>query len=84
MISTRKIKGFFILILTASTFFNSAFAITGNGKRQEKLAKYKTPQLVNFVDAVVDYLEKNQDKNPRHLTLLKKCQITLNSNKKGL
>ena len=84
MISTRKIKGFFILILTASTFFNSAFAITGNGKRQEKLAKYKTPQLVNFVDAVVDYLEKNQDKNPRHLTLLKKCQITLNSNKKRL
>ena len=84
MISSRKFLRLFILILTASTFFNSAIAITGNGKRQEKLAKYKTPQLVYFVNTVVDYLEKNQDKNPRHLTLLKKCKTTLDSNKKRL
>ena len=56
----------------------------GNGKRQEKLDKYKTPQLVYFVDTVLNYLEKNKDLNPRHLTLLRKCQITLNSNKKRL
>ena len=74
---------FFVLILTASTLFNPVFAM-GNGKRQEKLDKYKTPQLVYFVDTVLDYLEKNQDINPRHLTLLQKCQITLNSNKKRL
>ena len=72
------------MFLAASTLFNSAIAITGNGKRQEKLAKYKTPQLVYFVDTVVAYLEKNKDINPRHLTLLKKCQSTLNSNKKRL
>ena len=84
MISSRKLLKLFVLFLTASTLFNSAIAVTGNGKRQEKLAKYKTPQLVYFVDTVVDYLEKNKDINPRHLTLLKKCQITLNSNKKRL
>ena len=71
----------FALFLTASTLFNSAIAITGNGKRQEKLSKYKTPELVYFVDTVINYLEKNKDINPRHLTLLKKCQTTLNSNK---
>ena len=83
MIGSRKHLKFFVLILTASTLFNPVFAM-GNGKRQEKLDKYKTPQLVYFVDTVLDYLEKNQDINPRHLTLLQKCQITLNSNKKRL
>jgi len=84
MISKRKLLKLFVLFLTVSTLFNSAIAVTGNGKRQEKLAKYKKPQLVYFVDTVVDYLEKNKDVNPRHLTLLKKCQSTLNSNKKRL
>tara|TARA_A100001388_G_scaffold214847_1_gene165325 strand:+ start:711 stop:1376 length:666 start_codon:yes stop_codon:yes gene_type:complete len=84
MISSRKLLKLFVLLLTASTLFNPANAVTGNGKRQEKLAKYKTPQLVYFVDTVVSYLEKNKDINPRHLTLLKKCQKTLNSNKKRL
>ena len=84
MISSRKLLKLFALLVTASTLFNSAFAMTGNGKRQEKLDKYKTPQLVYFVDTVVNYLEKNKSINPRHLTLLKKCQKTLNSNKKRL
>ena len=85
MISSRKLLKIIILIVTSITVFNPAFAgTTGNGKRQEKLDKYKTPQLVRFVDNVVRYLEKNTDKNPRHLTLLKKCQTTLNSNKKRL
>ena len=79
--SSRKLFKLFALFLTASTLFNSANAVTGNGKRQEKLSKYKTPQLVYFVDTVVNYLEKNKDINPRHLTLLRKCQTTLNSNK---
>ena len=79
--SSRILLKLIVLFLTASTLFNSAIAITGNGKRQEKLSKYKTPQLVYFVDTVVDYLEKNKNINPRHLTLLKKCQKTLNSNK---
>ena len=82
MIPSRKL--FLILFfLTASTLLNPAFPY-GNAKRQEKLGKYKTPQLVYFVDTVVNYLEKNKDLNPRHLTLLKKCQITLNSNKNRL
>ena len=84
MISSRKFLRLFILILTASTLFNPDIAVTGNGKRQEKLDKYKTPQLVYFVDTVLNYLENNPDLNPRHLTLLRKCQITLNSNKKRL
>ena len=79
--SSRILLKLFVLLLTASTLFDSAIAVTGNGKRQEKLSKYKTPELVYFVDTVVDYLEKNKDINPRHLTLLKKCQITLNSKK---
>ena len=82
MITSRKL---FLLVLffTASTLLNPVFPY-GNAKRQEKLSKYKTPQLVYFVDTVIKYLEKNKDLNPRHLTLLKKCQITLNSNKNRL
>ena len=82
MIPSRKLF-LFVFFLTTSTLFNPAYPY-GNAKRQEKLDKYKTPQLVYFVDTVVNYLEKNQNINPRHLTLLKKCQITLNSNKKRL
>ena len=82
MISSRKLF-LFVLFLTASTLFNPVFPY-GNAKRQEKLSKYRTPQLVYFVDTVINYLEKNKDLNPRHLTLLKKCQITLNSNKNRL
>ena len=82
MIPSRKLF-LIVFFLTASTLLNPVFPY-GNAKRQEKLSKYKTPQLVYFVDTVVNYLEKNKDLNPRHLTLLKKCQITLNSNKKRL
>ena len=82
MNSSRKLF-LFVLFLIASTSINPSFPY-GNAKRQEKLSKYKTPQLVYFVDTVVKYLEKNKDLNPRHLTVLKKCQITLNSNKNRL
>jgi len=85
MIPSRKLLKLFVLFFTACTLFNSAYAgHGGNGKRQEKLDKYKTPELVYFVDTVLNYLEKNEDINPSHLTLLRKCQTTLNSKKKRL
>ena len=72
----------FILIFLASG------AITGNaiagpcgGAKPEKVARYKTPQMVTFVNSTIDFLNSDNNQNQRHLNVLQKCQKIFNSGK---
>ena len=72
------------LIFVSCFFTSSALAgggCGGGGSKPEKVAKYKTPQLVSFVNSTVDLLNSQENPNKRHLNTLLKCQKTFNSGK---
>tara|TARA_A100001388_G_C28676925_1_gene454427 strand:- start:296 stop:763 length:468 start_codon:yes stop_codon:yes gene_type:complete len=66
-------------------FFASG-AIAGNaiagpcgGAKPAKVARYKTPQMVTFVNSTIDFLNSEENANQRHLMVLQKCQRIFNS-----
>ena len=71
------------LLFVSCLFTSSALAGggCGGGSKPEKIAKYKTPQLVSFVNSTVDLLNSQENPNKRHLNTLLKCQKTFNSGK---
>ena len=56
---------------------------SGGGSKPEKVAKYKTPQMVVFVDSTIDILNSSESPNKRHLATLSKCQKIFSSDKKS-
>ena len=80
----NKISKLFTLLIASSFFAGSAIAgggCGGGGSKPEKVAKYKTPQMIVFVNSTIDYLNSIDDSNQRHLKVLKNCQNTFNSGK---
>ncbi len=53
----------------------------GDASNLEKVARYKTPQMLVFVDSTIDYLNNKKGSNKRHLRVLKSCLRTFNSGK---
>ena len=47
----------------------------------EKVARYKTPQMLAFVDSTLNYLNSKEGSNKRHLKVLNSCLRTFNSGK---
>ncbi len=77
----NKYTKFFTFVLASGVLASSAFAgpCGGSKNKPEKIAKYKTPQMVVFVNSTIDYLNSKEDSNKRHLKVLKNCQKTFNS-----
>ena len=46
------------------------------------MSKFKTQELINYVNLTIYYLYSAENKNERHVILFKSCQKLLNSNKK--
>ena len=77
----KTLKGV-TFILLSGLFASSAIAgggCGGGGSKAEKVAKYKTTQMVAFVNSTIDFLNSQEDPNQRHLKVLKNCQKTFNS-----
>ena len=53
----------------------------GGSSNPENVARYKTPQMLAFIDSTVDYLNSKEGSNKRHLKVLKRCLRTFNSGK---
>ena len=82
----NKTTKFFSLIIASGVFASSAMAgggCGGGGSKPEKIARYKTPQMVVFIESTIDYLNSKEDSNKRHLKVLSSCQKTFNSGKKS-
>ena len=86
MNSINKSIKFFTLIFASGVITSSALAGGGcgggGGSKPEKIARYKTPQMVAFVDSTIDYLNSKEEPNKRHLKVLNSCFKTFNSGKK--
>ena len=80
----NKSTKFFALIVASGIITGSALAgpCGGGASKPEKVARYKTPQMLAFVDATIDYLKSKEEPNNRHLKVLNSCFKTFNSNKK--
>ena len=79
----NKSTKFFTLILASGIITSSALAgpCGGGSSKPEKVARYKTPQMLAFVDSTIDYLNSKEGSNKRHLKVLNSCLSTLNSGK---
>ena len=74
-----------MLMITSGALASSAIAgpCSGGGSKPEKVAKYKTPQMVVFVNSTIDLLNSSESPNKRHLATLSKCQKIFSSGKKS-
>ena len=73
------------LLIASGVFANSTIeggvGGGGSGTKPAKVAKYKTPQMVYFVNSTIEYLNSNGDNNGRDLRALIRCQKTFKSGK---
>ena len=53
----------------------------GSKTKPEKIKKYKTPNLVRYVNLSVFYLNSTKNINKRHLKVFTNCQRLFNSGK---
>ena len=82
----NKSTKLFTLIIASGVITSSALAgggCGGGGAKPEKIARYKTPQMVAFVDSTIDYLNSKEEPNKRHLKVLNSCFKSFNSGKKS-
>ena len=67
------------MFIASGAIATSAIAGPCGGAKPEKVARYKTPQMVTFVDSTIDFLNSDKNANQRHLNVLQKCQRIFNS-----
>ena len=80
----NKSTKLFTLIVASGIITSSALAGPcggGGSSKPEKVARYKTPQMLAFVDSTIDYLNSKEGSNKRHLKVLNSCLRTFNSGK---
>ena len=71
----------FSLIFAYGILAISTFAQHG-GQDTENVSKYKTPQMVSFIEEAINYLKSIDNPNERHLLKLSKCQSIFNTGQK--
>ena len=76
----NKSTKLFTLIIASGIITGSALA-GPCGDKPEKVARYKTPQMLAFVDSTMNYLNSKEGSNKRHLKVLNSCLRTFNSGK---
>ena len=80
----NKSTKLFTLIVASGIITSSALAGPcggGGSSKPEKVARYKTPQMLAFVDSTMNYLNSKEGSNKRHLKVLNSCLSTFNSGK---
>ena len=71
-----------MLFIAAGAFTCSAMAGPCKKSKPENISKYKTTEMVKFIDSTIYNLNSSQNPNKRHLASLSKCQKILSSSKK--
>ena len=79
----NKSTKLFTLIVASGIITSSALAgpCGGGASKPEKVARYKPPQMLAFIDSTIDYWNSKEGSNKRHLKVLKSCLRTFNSGK---
>ena len=75
----NKTSKFILMFLASGAITGNAIAGPCGGAKPAKVARYKTPQMVTFVNSTIDFLNSDENPNQRHLNVLQKCQRIFNS-----
>ena len=75
----NKSSRLILMFLASGAISGNAIAGPCGGAKPTNVARYKTPQMVTFVNSTIDFLNSDKNPNQRHLNVLQKCQRIFNS-----
>ena len=75
----NKTSKLILMFLASGAISGNAIAGPCGGAKPAKVARYKTTQMVTFVNSTIDFLNSDENANKRHLSVLQKCQRIFNS-----
>ena len=75
----NKTSKLILIFLASGAISGNAIAGPCGGAKPAKVARYKTTQMVTFVNSTIDFLNSDENANKRHLSVLQKCQRIFNS-----
>ena len=70
----KKISKLFLPLIATGGFASSAIASEGSLGKPVQIFRFKTPEMVKYIDSTVSLLDKEENPNKRHLKNLRTCQ----------
>ena len=80
----KKISNLFLPFIASGALLNSAIASEGSMGKPMKVFRFKTPQMVLYVNSTISLLNSEENPNKRHLKNLLTCQGIFSSGKKSV
>ena len=80
----KKISKLFLPLIALGALASSAIASEGSLGKPMQLFRFKTPEMVLYVNSTVSLLNSEENPNKRHLNNLLKCQKLFSSGKKSV
>ena len=84
MILIKKISNLFLPLIASGALVNSAIASEGSLGKPMKVFRFKTPEMVSYVNSTISLLNSEENPNKRHLKNLLTCQKIFSSGKKSV
>ncbi len=79
MRTVKETSKIIFMFFASGAIASNAIAGPCGGAKPAKVARYKTPEMVTFVNSTIDFLNSEENSNQRHLNVLQKCQRIFNS-----
>ena len=80
----KKISKLFLPLIATGGFASSAIASEGSLGKPVQIFRFKTPEMVKYIDSTVSLLNKEENPNKRHLKNLRTCQKIFSSGKNAV
>ena len=80
----KKISNLFLPLIASGALVNLAIASEGSLGKPMKVFRFKTPQMVSYVNSTVSLLKSEENPNKRHLKNLLTCQEIFSTGKKSV
>ena len=80
----KKISNLFLPLIASGALVNFAIASEGSLGKPMKVFRFKTPQMVSYVNSSISLLKSEENPNKRHLKNLLTCQKIFSSGKKSV
>ena len=80
----KKISKLFLPLIATAGLASSALASEGSFGKPMQLFRFKTPEMVLYVNSTVSLLNSEENPNKRHLNNLLKCQKLFSGSKKSV
>ena len=80
----KKISKLFLPLIATGGLASSSIASEGSLGKPVQMFRFKTPEMVKYVNSTVSLLDKEENPNKRHLKTLRTCQKLFSSGKNAV